>query len=322
MIRRGCILASAVFFLPLCSCGANNASSQTAFYTVAPAITATQTPIPSPTPAPADTPYPAPTFAFIGREFCTIGTADIKDKPGYDGKTTGSVPNGAVVDIIGRREDGWRYVAYGGADGYVQSKYFKELHTPAVTVPSGDWDMIFVNPSHNIPDDFTPALADFESGQVDERIFDICNQMFADAENDGIDLKLVSAYRSRERQSKLYQRKVNSYTAKGYSPKDAETKAAAITARPGTSEHQTGLALDLTTPSHTSMNSGFAKTEAFAWLDENAYNYGFVLRYPKGKTAVTGVIYEPWHWRFVGVDAAIKIKASGQCLEEYLGILD
>lgn len=280
---------------------------------------ATATPRPTHTPAATAVPSSAPEFAFTGQAFCTAGVADIKDKPGYDGETIGSVPNGDIVNIIERR-DGWLYIAYGGADGYAESIYFKELYTPGVPVPAGEWALVLVNPSHRLPDDFTVATADFEGAQVDARILDICMQMFSDAKADGVSLKLVDAYRSYERQNELYQKKVDSYMHKGCSRSDAETKAAAITARPGTSEHQTGLALDIVTPSHTSMNSGFAKTDAFRWLYEHAYNYGFALRYPSGKKPVTNIIYEPWHWRFVGAQAAVKIKACSQCLEEYLGI--
>ncbi len=112
---------------------------------------------------------------------------------------------------------------------------------------------------------------------------------------------------------------MDSYIAKGYSRADAEAEAATITARPNTSEHQTGLALDIVTPSYTRRDKGFANTEAFKWMSANAQDYGFTLRYPQGKQEYTRVIYEPWHWRFVGVEAAKAMKQSGQCLEEYWG---
>ncbi|MDD5018165.1 MAG: M15 family metallopeptidase, partial [Eubacteriales bacterium] len=176
--------------------------------------------------------------------------------------------------------------------------------------------------SHDLPEDFEVSLADFEGGQVDARILEICEQMFADAEEDGVLLKLVDAYRSYDRQNELFQKKVDSYIAKGYSRADAEVKAATITARPNTSEHQTGLALDIVTPSYTTMDKGFAGTKAFEWLDANAHNYGFNLRYKQDKVSITKVIYEPWHWRFVGVEVATAMRVSGACYEEYLGVLD
>ena len=273
----------------------------------------------SETPAVSAAPSKAPEFE--GLAFCVAGTADIKDKPGLDGRTIGTIENGAVADII-ERLGGWHYIAYGGSDGYVKSEYLKEIYEPDVPVPSGEWSLILVSPAHHLPEDFKVTLADFEGGQVDARILDICSQMFLDAKADGVSLTLVDAYRSHLRQSELYQKKVDSYIGKGYSRTDAEAKAATITARPDTSEHQTGLALDIVTPSYTKMNSGFAKTDAYNWLLEYAHNYGFALRYPNGKKQITKVIYEPWHWRFVGVEAAVSMKARNQCLEEYLGVLD
>ena len=157
---------------------------------------------------------------------------------------------------------------------------------------------------------------------MDARILEIAQQMFADAKKAGADLMLVDAYRSEATQSEAFEKKVQQYIDKGYSREDAEIKASTITARPNTSEHQTGLTLDIVTPSRTRRNSGFADTDAFKWLDDNAHNYGFTLRYKKDKQDITKVIYEPWHWRFVGVAAADAMKVSGQCLEEYLGILD
>jgi len=196
-------------------------------------------------------------------------------------------------------------------------------HKPSVLanepVFEDEWAQILVNPSHVLPEDFNVDLSDFEGGQVDARILAICEAMFADAKEDGVELILVDAYRSRERQSELFSKKVESYLEDGYGREEAETKAATITARPDTSEHQTGLALDIVSPAHTSRDSGFDETMAFKWLYDNADSYGFILRYPKNKTADTGVVYEPWHWRYVGAAAAAEIRESGECMEEYLG---
>lgn len=185
-------------------------------------------------------------------------------------------------------------------------------------VPTGDWALILINPTHFLAEDFKVALADFETGQVDARIADTCERMFAHAKKDGVSFQLVDAYRTYDRQNQLYQKKVQSYVDKGYSRVDAEIEAATITARPNTSEHQTGLALDIVSPSYRVRDGGFAKTEAFLWLKDHAHEYGFTMRYPENKISMTGVIYEPWHWRFVGVEAASSMKESGQCLEEYL----
>jgi zinc D-Ala-D-Ala carboxypeptidase len=223
---------------------------------------------------------------------------------------------GDSVDILSS-QNGWVQVSVAGVSGYVNRENLITKSAPTVQVPQGDWTQILVNPTHLLPAGYTVSPADFAGGQVDERISAICQNMFADAQKDGAPLKLVDAYRSRALQSELYEKKVQSYLAKGYSRTDAEREAATITARPDTSEHQTGLALDIVTPSYTSRDSGFANTRAFYWLNTNAANYGFTLRYGKDKEPFTKVIYEPWHWRFVGVMAAKAMKESGQCLEEY-----
>ncbi len=291
--------------------------------TPAPVVTPSPTPVPTTppeaTPEPVQTPQPTQTAAYIGQAVCTAEeSVNIRENPGKNGAVLGALPAGETADVLAY-EDGWARVHYNGIDGYVSRDYLIGRHTPDIEVPAGEWAAVLVNPSHPLPDGFETAVAGFEGGQVDARIFDICTAMFADAADDGVKFKLVDAYRSFERQNELYQQKVDSYIAKGYSREDAETQAATITARPNTSEHQTGLALDIVTPSYTKRDKGFAKTDAFKWLDANAQDYGFTLRYKPGKQELTGVIYEPWHWRFVGVEAAQAMKQSAECLEEYFG---
>ena len=116
----------------------------------------------------------------------------------------------------------------------------------------------------------------------------------------------------------MFNRKINQYKAKGYDDNEAYNIAKTIVAIPGTSEHNLGLAADIVTPSYQTLDEGFAQTEAFRWLSENAADYGFILRYPKGKGDITGIIYEPWHYRYVGQAAAKVITEQGICLEEYL----
>ncbi len=289
--------------------------------TPAPAATPEPIPIsttpPEETPIPAQTPQPTPIAAVIGKAVCTADeSVNIREKADKSSAVLGALPAGETVDVIAY-EDGWARIHHNGTDGYVNRDYLIGRRTPQIQVPEGDWAAVLVNPAHPLPDSFETAVTDFEGGQVDTRIYDICAEMFADAAEDGVKFKLVDAYRSFERQNELYQKKVDSYLAKGYNREDAETQAATITARPNTSEHQTGLALDIVTPSYTKRDKGFANTDAFKWLNANAQDYGFTLRYKKGKQDLTGVIYEPWHWRFVGMEAAREMKQSGECLEEY-----
>lgn len=335
-IKSGCLIAFALLFMLLGACGADNDAAAptpaeaTPTATPMPSATSMSTPVPTtppevtpePTLSPSPTPEPTQSVSYIGQAVCTAKeSVNIREGAGTDSAVVGKLPAGGMADVISY-EGGWANVSYGGVTGYVSLDYLVGRHTPDIEVPMGDWAMELVNPSHLLPDGFEVELADFEGGQVDARICDICEAMFADAASDGVDFKLVDAYRSYDRQNELYQKKVDSYIAKGYSRADAEVKAATITARPNTSEHQTGLALDIVTPSYTKRDKGFANTDAFQWLYANAQDYGFTMRYKQDKQEYTKVIYEPWHWRFVGVEAARAMKQSGECFEEYLGILD
>ena len=144
------------------------------------------------------------------------------------------------------------------------------------------------------------------------------NDMKKDISKSGI--YVTSAYRSYEYQLNLFETYVKSYTDKGMSRESAEAEVLKTSARPGTSEHQSGLCVDFMTNSMTALNNDFEKTSAFAWLSQNAYKYGFILRYPKN-TSATSHDYESWHYRFVGRDAATKMYFSSLCLEEYLEII-
>ena len=290
--------------------------------TPVPTSVPTSVPTIAPTAVPTTTPAPTPTYTFVGQVMSIADEyVNIREQAGTDSEIVGAFPSGDTADVIAFSGD-WVQISYGDVVGYVSEAYTIRLCIPEVPVPMGEWAMILVNPTNLLPEDFAVELADFEGGQVDVRILEVATAMFADAKLAGVDLMLVDAFRSEATQSAQFEAKVQQYIDKGYSRADAETKAATITARPNTSEHQTGLVLDIVTPTYTKRNSGFADTDAFKWLDENAHNYGFTLRYKQGKEDITKVIFESWHWRFVGVEAADAMKVSGQCLEEYLGILD
>lgn len=323
---------SALLALSLCACGNTTQGaaptptavlSPTGAVTASPAATPAAAPVPTTPheetaqPTPMMTATPAPAVSYIGQAVCTAKEyVNIRAEENTKSEALGKLPAGETADVISADGD-WAKIDYEGITGYVSGDYIMMLRVPDIAVPSGDWALILVNQKSLLPDGFTVETADFKGGQVDARILDISAAMFADAAEDGVKFKLVDAYRSFETQSSLYEDKVQSYINKGKSREDAEVEAATITARPNTSEHQTGLALDIVTPSYTKRDHGFADTQAFKWLDANAANYGFIMRYPKDKQDITGVIYEPWHWRFVGVKAAKAMKKSGECLEEY-----
>ncbi|OJU11731.1 MAG: hypothetical protein BGN88_14935 [Clostridiales bacterium 43-6] len=194
--------------------------------------------------------------------------------------------------------------------------------TGKVTSPS-DWNMILINKNNWLPSNFSVDLAYVDSNyQVDKRIVDKAKKMISDAKAEGVSLVVCSAYRSVKKQTELFNNKVETFLNQGYKQTDAEVKAATITARPRTSEHHTGLAMDIVTKNYMNLDDGYADTAAAKWLYRNAYKYGFILRYPKDKQSVTNVIFEPWHYRYVGEAAANEIKTRGICLEEYLNKLD
>lgn len=187
------------------------------------------------------------------------------------------------------------------------------------------WSLLLANTEHPLPEGYEPELADTGNGQyVDERILQPLKDMFAAAEEDGIYLYVRSAYRSEETQAVLFEQLQQEYMAMGYSRSEAYDLAKKLRNLPGTSEHQTGLAVDIVSASNPRANlvASLAETDWAKWLRENAADYGFILRYPEDKTAITGTSYEPWHYRYVGVEDAQKIMAAGLCLEEYLGVAE
>lgn len=176
-----------------------------------------------------------------------------------------------------------------------------------------DRSLVLVSPAEKLPDWYKPNLVTFSGIEMDASVETPYVAMRDAAAKDGISLWISSAYRSNERQGKLFEQEVELYQ-KTYSTRSvAEAFAERSVARPGCSEHATGLALDL-----NGVRDDFDQTPAFRWLDAHAQEYGFILRYPKDKEEVTHIKYEPWHYRYVGATNAVAMKVSGQCLEEYL----
>lgn len=176
------------------------------------------------------------------------------------------------------------------------------------------WYLILVNKWNYIPDDYEVELTELSNGQlVDTRIFTALQDMLDAARSDGVYPVVVSGYRTAEKQQSLMDDKIDEYRDEGYSATEAITKAEAWVAVSGTSEHQLGIAVDINADG---INS--AGHEVYNWLEKNAHKYGFICRYPTDKTEITGVIGEPWHYRYVGTRAAAEICSQGVCFEEYL----
>lgn len=184
--------------------------------------------------------------------------------------------------------------------------------------------LVLANVDNPLPEDFEVGELEKVQGkyEMSVRAASFAKDMIAAAKEDGITLQLCSAYRARSLQQTLFDNKYDSYISKGWTHDDAYAKTATIIAIPGTSEHQTGLCMDVVTPSYQVLDAGYAETDAAKWLAENAWEFGFILRYPKDKQDITKIIFEPWHYRFVGIENAKLIKDSGLCLEEYLETLE
>lgn len=185
------------------------------------------------------------------------------------------------------------------------------------------WYLMLVNRDYILPDDYTVKTAKtvidiyggYDRGYLDYRVAPHFIEMYNAALEDGLKLSPLSGYRSVERQKNNFENLIRDYMNKGYSKAQATVLASEIILPPSTSEHNAGLAMDI-----LSLEVSFENSDEFAWLQEHAADYGFILRYPKDKQDITKITYEPWHWRYVGVKAAKEMKASGECLEEYLGL--
>ena len=243
-----------------------------------------------------------------------------------------TVPLGDAITILDRSNSGWYRVQYGSYTGYMSSDYIDVLgaveETPDPTVPTpppaGTVDvsdpLLLVNPWNAVPEDYAVSLVSIGDGEsVDQRCYGDLMQMLDDCAVYGNAQPYVcSSYRTNDTQTRLYENKVDRLIAQGYSPSDARTEAAKAVAIPGTSEHQLGLAVDIVDLRYQVLDAGQEDTATQQWLMQNSWKYGFILRYPNDKTAVTGIIYEPWHYRYVGRENAKAIYESGLCLEEYL----
>lgn len=182
-----------------------------------------------------------------------------------------------------------------------------------------EWYLLLANVDNPLPQDFTVETEVVQNSfEMDARVAQTMRDMIDAAAKDGVDLLVCSAYRSIEKQQTLFDEQVQIYLNQGKSQQEAYDLTASAIAIPGTSEHHTGLAADIVTPTHQTLDPEFADTEAGQWLQEHAWEYGFVMRYPEDKQDVTKIIYESWHYRFVGKTHAKLMKESGLCLEEYL----
>ena len=194
---------------------------------------------------------------------------------------------------------------------------------PASNTPSfpeaEDWQILLVNPWNEMPEDYEVTLKALADGnKVDERAFDDLAAMLEACRDAGLRPKICSSYRTMSKQTYLYNNKITRLRKAGYSKAAAQKEAGRWVARPGTSEHQLGLAVDIVSSSYQALTKKQESTAEQKWLMEHCWEYGFILRYPNEKSEITGIGYEPWHYRYVGREVALDIRDSGLCMEEYI----
>lgn len=200
---------------------------------------------------------------------------------------------------------------------FLYKKDYIEINTYVAEANSLDEEkIILVNKDNKIPDDYKANLLEYEGHFIDSSIASSLDKMVKSAKREGINLKINTAYRDRNEQQEIYERRVNLYVKKGNTKEQAVSKTNLEVQKPGYSEHETGLALDFSNPNKPEENADMWK-----WLESNSYKYGFILRYPKDKTNITKVSNEEWHYRYVGKDIAKEMKMTGECLEEYVNNL-
>ena len=192
-------------------------------------------------------------------------------------------------------------------------------YNPVEVLNSENWATVLISKKYPLGKAYSPTLSPVIEGSsvtADTRVSEAYQLMYADALKQGLVLTPYSAYCSYSRQQSNYENKVQAFVLQGMTEDEARANAEKRIEPAGCSENGAGLSVDI-----VSASAGFSSTDEYKWLVENAHKYGFVLRYPEDKTDITGIIYQPWHWRYVGVDVANEMKSNNLCLEEYLGAI-
>lgn len=185
-----------------------------------------------------------------------------------------------------------------------------------------NWALVLVNSQYPLDAKYEPELEVIEGDySVDSRIAEDTKKMLSDAKEAGLKMHICSAYRSYDDQKAVFNETMQDWINQGSDYFDAYAETKKSVAVPGYSEHAMGLALDIVSEEYQDLNDKQADTEEAKWLAANGYKYGFILRYPSDKESVTGIVYEPWHFRYVGKDAAKEITEKGITLEEYLDVV-
>lgn len=260
------------------------------------------------------------------KEKYTIDNLNMRTGPSTGHEKILTIPVGEEVVVIGHK-DGWDEIIYKEKTGFASSNYLTESKNEGdlakankeektTKVEKNDKNpqevvatmkivknILIVNKSYGLPSDYNP-------GEDPEAVAQLKKMFKVAKEEIGKDMKSVSGFRSYDHQKRIYNK---------YVKRDGVEKASTYSAQPGHSEHQTGLAFDIGgKDSKYWVNDSFVKTEEAGWLKDNAHRFGFILRYPKDKTHITGYKFEPWHFRYIGVEHATEIYENNLTLEEYL----
>ena len=262
-------------------------------------------------------------FFITGIAIATVCAAAMASRP--TAATLGSQEWASLLDEGSRQEE---KTATRQSDTHDATRYEDETFVdrpaereryPSSRDSDSDWMLALVNAGNPLPEGFAPPLKALANGlKFDERAIHQLNTMLSEARRQGLSPVVSSAYRTMEKQQSLFDCKVSALMALGLDPVQADTEARKHVAYPGTSEHNLGLAADIVSLSYQHLDGHQANTPEVKWLREHCAEYGFIQRYPEGKEEITGIIYEPWHFRYVGVEAAGAIIEGGLCLEEYL----
>lgn len=193
---------------------------------------------------------------------------------------------------------------------------FIENHRHPVAQTEYGWNLIVVNRDHYVPKDFSEDIVELSNGErIDARIYPELQAMMNAAREDGLNLQVASGMRTRAEQQQIFDEKVAAYQNEGASKREAQQLAKQWVAVPGTSEHELGIAVDI------NEDEGSMSEEIYNWLAAHAHEYGFIQRYPENKVDITHVSHEPWHYRYVGKEAAQAMNSTGMCLEEYVELI-
>ncbi|MCO0599162.1 D-alanyl-D-alanine carboxypeptidase family protein [Peribacillus butanolivorans] len=255
--------------------------------------------------------------------YTATANLNVRTGPSTANKIITTVKQGTKLTVTGKNVNGWLKVSLNGQTGYVSSKYVKisNSSSDAIQVVAKPESIpVLVNKKNKLPENYVPKDLVYtsipftfkektEKRKMRSEAAAAISKLFTESKKQGVSLLGVSAYRSHATQVALFD---------SYVKRDGYAKAITYSALPGTSEHETGLAIDVTGGNgKCAAQDCFGGTKEAKWLQAHADDYGFIIRYPKGKESVTGYKYEPWHLRYVGKSIAQTIMSQGITLEEY-----